>query len=151
VPVKGAGHVLLLLMQALFTQQPPLLQVVAAQHVSPAPPQAIHTLLRQRALVLQAVPVVQQAWPGPPQLEPGPECPQLQELQSNRAQNAPAKKTSRVMVNPFTWAQGAAFPWAFKARSISTDPEHERKESPHSKRGFAEPKVTPVRGMSEQV
>jgi len=101
VPVK-TGHVWLLATQTSFTQQPPLAHVVAAQHVSPAPPHAVHTLLRQSALGLQGVPVAQQAWPGPPQL-----CPELQELQSSAAQKTAAIRVNRVMVNLVTFARGA--------------------------------------------
>jgi hypothetical protein len=135
--------VLPLPMQALFTQQPPPLQLVPAQHVSPAPPQAIHTLLRQTALVLQAVPVVQQACPGPPQLEAGECPPQLQELQKSRAQNAPARKVSRVIVNLVKFAPGAAnFPWAFKAHR-SRQIWNTEARSHHSTSGSGQPKVTP--------
>lgn len=67
VPVK-MGHAWPPETQVLFTQQPPLLHVVAAQQNSPAPPQAAHTLLRQTALELQRGAVGQQSWPGAPQL-----------------------------------------------------------------------------------
>ena len=100
VPVK-TGHVWPPATQVapppLFTQQPPFPHVVAEQQTSPAPPQAVHTSLRQTVLLPeQAVPVVQQACPAPPQLEW-----ELQELQSNAAQNTAARKTIRVMVNLF--------------------------------------------------
>src|SRR5216684_4899585 len=102
LPVK-TGHVWPPTIQVLFTQQPPLAHVVAAQHTSPGPPQAVHTSLRQTVLALQAVPVVQQAWPAPPQLE----C-ELQASQSNAAQNTAARKPSRVMVNLVRLARAAA-------------------------------------------
>jgi len=100
VPVK-TGHVWPPATQVagpppLFTQQPPLPHVVAEQQTSPGPPHAVHTSLRQTVLLAeQAVPVVQQAWPAPPQLE------REQELQSKAAQNTAARKTIRVMVNLF--------------------------------------------------
>jgi len=95
VPVK-LTHALPLETQVLFTQQPPLPHVVAEQQTSPGPPHAVHTSLRQTVLLAeQAVPVVQQAWPAPPQLE------REQELQSRAAQNTAARKTIRVMVNLF--------------------------------------------------
>jgi len=156
LPVK-TGHVWPLTIQVLFTQQPPLAHVVAAQHTSPGPPQAVHTSLRQTVLALQAVPVVQQAWPAPPQLE----C-ELQASQSNAAQNTAARKPSRVMVNLVRLARAAANSSAQCGYSSSRRSRQTRSADasspvpriisiPHPKRGSAKPKVTPARGMSDRV